>query len=553
MKIPLLTQAVEIGLQLAEDNSRDNSVLHVTDLSVTLPNEGCPRQLWLKLKGADKKQLSAGMMLMFWHGKRIHVDLVDLLRAGLPAEWEIVGVEVPMEFDEIHGTADVVLKNTLTHEIIVADFKTMRGRGFYFLNDEPKPAHKLQVQGYIYGLYQTQQFMPDGGLVLYVDREGQNSFQQFPVARDDNAVKEAIIEAKLIRDMPKAPDILNPVAKQTKATKTKGIPITVAMPWMCDYCLSPETRVLTGDLVWRELRYIRKGDTLIGFDKNPLTAIGEKWRRWRPTIVDSISRVVRPCYRIHLKNGDTFMASSEHKWLVNYSPNKAGGGHVWVETQKLYSDLYGGRPNARIPKLLKVMDMWEPSMLREAGYLAAAFDGEGTFRLYRGEGRSHTCDISFAQKDNPMAQCVREALDVFEFSWGEDERQIDDVRRIRIRGLLSDRLRFLGQIRPARFLDKLDLTLLGKMTVREKVDIVKMEYIGTQEVVAMATSTGTFVANGYASHNCDYCDISCTGALPYSFRNMGVVGHLDSGEFKPTQELTKAITDAIIDQTVIPF
>ena len=235
MKVPPLTQAVEIGLQLAEDNSRDNSVLHVTDLAVTI-GEGCPRQLWLKLKGADKKQLSAGMLLMFWHGKRIHVDLVDLLRAGLPAEWEIVGVEVPMEFDEIHGTADVVLKNTLTHEPIVADFKTMRGRGFYFLKDEPKPAHKLQVQAYGYGLDVTRQYDTDGGWVLYVDREGQNAMQQFPVARDDNAVNEAIVAAKLIRDMPKAPDILNPVVKQGKPTKTKGIPITVAMPWMCDYC-----------------------------------------------------------------------------------------------------------------------------------------------------------------------------------------------------------------------------------------------------------------------------------------------------------------------------
>ena len=235
MRIPPLTQAVEIGLQLAEDNSRDNSVLHVTDLAVTI-GEGCPRQLWLKLKGADKKQLSAGMLLMFWHGKRIHVDLIDLLRKGLPAEWEIIGVEVPMEFDEIHGTADVVIENVSTHEIAVVDFKTMRGRGFYFLNDEAKPAHKLQVQSYCYGLGKLGLYNPDGGMVLYVDREGQNAMQQFSVERDDNAVNEAIVAAKLIRDMPKAPDILNPVVKQGKPTKTKGIPITVVMPWMCDYC-----------------------------------------------------------------------------------------------------------------------------------------------------------------------------------------------------------------------------------------------------------------------------------------------------------------------------
>ena len=235
VKLPDLSTALEKGLQLAEDNSRDNSVLHVTDLAVTI-GEGCPRQLWLKLKGADKRQTSAGILLMYWHGKRIHVDLVDLLRAGLTAEWEVIGVEVPMEFDDVHGTADMVLSNTLRHEIIVADFKTMRGRGFYFLNDEAKPAHKLQVQTYCYGLDRTRPYDVDGGLVFYVDREGQNAFQQFPVERDDNVVNEAIIAAKIIRDSAQAPDILDPIVREGKATKTKGTPITIKMPWMCDYC-----------------------------------------------------------------------------------------------------------------------------------------------------------------------------------------------------------------------------------------------------------------------------------------------------------------------------
>jgi hypothetical protein len=235
MRIPLLTQAVEMGLQLAEDNSRDNSVLHVTDLAVTI-GEGCPRQLWLKLKGADKRKLSAGMMLMYRNGKRIHEDLVCLLQNGLPSEWEIIGVEVPMEFDEIHGTADILLKNTLTHEIIVADFKTIRGKGFYFLKNGAKPANRLQVQTYCYGLDVSRQYDADAGLVLYVDREGQNAFQQFLVERDDNAVKDAIVEVKLIRDASKAPDILPPIATEGRATLTKGVPVYVSMPWMCSYC-----------------------------------------------------------------------------------------------------------------------------------------------------------------------------------------------------------------------------------------------------------------------------------------------------------------------------
>ena len=105
MRFPNLPQALEMGLIVAEDNSRDNSVLHVTDLSVTMEGEGCPRQLWLKLRGADKRKLTAGQMLMFWHGHRIHEDLTALLERGLPGEWEITGYEVPLDLLGIVGTA----------------------------------------------------------------------------------------------------------------------------------------------------------------------------------------------------------------------------------------------------------------------------------------------------------------------------------------------------------------------------------------------------------------------------------------------------------------
>lgn len=236
MKAPILTQALEVGLTVAEDTTRNNEVLHVTDLAVTI-GEGCPRQLWLRLRGADKKSLTAGQMLMFWHGKRIHEDLTELLKAGLPREWEIIGVEVPMEFDGITGTADALIINRDTGEKLVIDYKTIRGRGFYFLpEDIAKPAHELQVQSYIYGLDKSTGFSADGGLVLYVDREGQNSFQQRYVPRNDEVVKEAITEAWLIRDAKEPPPILEPIVFEGKPTKTKGVPVTIKQPWMCDYC-----------------------------------------------------------------------------------------------------------------------------------------------------------------------------------------------------------------------------------------------------------------------------------------------------------------------------
>jgi CRISPR/Cas system-associated exonuclease Cas4 (RecB family) len=237
IKLPDLPTALETGLR-SEEDLRDNSILHVSDLSATIPGEGCPRQLWLSIRGAEKRELSPGQMLMFWHGKRIHEDLIPLLTAGLvDTEWEIYRVEQPLRYKDIVGTTDVILRNKKDGTFIIGDFKSMRGRGFQYLDpDNAKPAHVLQVQTYMYLSEVSAVCEPVMGLVFYVDREGQNAFQQRVIVRDDAAVRGAIAEAKDIIAMSEAPPILTAKIKTGKDTKTKGTPVNVSMPWNCDYC-----------------------------------------------------------------------------------------------------------------------------------------------------------------------------------------------------------------------------------------------------------------------------------------------------------------------------
>ena len=234
MRVPMLTQALEIGLQLNE-GVRDNSVLHVTDLSHTIPGEGCPRQLWLKFKGADKRGLTAGEMLMFRNSHRIHEDLTYLLKAGLPREWEIIAVELPMEFCGVVGTCDAVMHNIDTRNIIVVDYKTSRGKNFGFIKaqNKPKAAHTLQVQTYGYGLDVSGQCDAEGALVFYVDREGQNASLQFPVTRNDSAVPEAITLAEEIIAGGEPP-ILDAVLVTT--TNKGPDSVRINLQWPCNYC-----------------------------------------------------------------------------------------------------------------------------------------------------------------------------------------------------------------------------------------------------------------------------------------------------------------------------
>ncbi len=268
--LPDLGKAVERGLKW-QDKDRDNSVLHVTDLATVLPGEGCPRQLWLRLHGRKERELTPGQRLMFWHGNRIHEDLAELLHTGLPSEWEITAIEKDVEADGVIGRLDCLLYNPASGSYIVVDFKTSRGRAFGYL-DDVKPAHKLQVQAYMYALSLTG-IEPEAGIVFYVDREGQNAMKQFTVQRNDGGVKDAIAETKDIAEGPE-PDILEP---KLDIRENKGPDsVKLKQPWQCDYCNFLDVSC-KGALPyeWRDLGIVAKIDNgqIWPVDKVPEGAI----------------------------------------------------------------------------------------------------------------------------------------------------------------------------------------------------------------------------------------------------------------------------------------
>ena len=79
-----------------------------------------------------------------------------------------------------------------------------------------------------------------------------------------------------------------------------------------------------------------------------------------------------------------------------------------------------------------------------------------------------------------------------------------DVREVRITGK-AEVVRTLGTYRPARLLAKFSFEDLGEMRAIERPDVLSVTPIGVREVVAIETSTGTLVAEGYATHNCHSC------------------------------------------------
>ena len=231
------------------------------------------------------------------------------------------------------------------------------------------------------------------------------------------------------------------------------------------------------------------GDVLVGFDEDASTKGAH--RKIRETTVTKAERILRPTYEIALSDGTVVKSSDGHLWLVS----TAGRRTVWKRTDELTST----------DRIFKIFDTWENVEDYRTGYLAAAFDGEGHF--------SRQTTLGFSQRENVMLNKVKKYLDELEFKYWErhDTGTNNDVTVLHIAGGRAGMSHFLGQIRPERLLQKVDLNSFGSIGRHDFVGqdfehplVLSVTSVGEQEVVALETTTKTFIAEGLASHNCKW-------------------------------------------------
>jgi hypothetical protein len=256
-------------------------------------------------------------------------------------------------------------------------------------------------------------------------------------------------------------------------------------------CVEPKTLLLTTSLEWIRADHVVRGQGLMGFDESTEHMRGGH-RRWRSTTAEYVKVIERPCVRLYLEDSKNIVCSKDHLWLTHN-----GTWPSWTRADRLMT---GAGASSH---LMKVIDVWDYDPDWTTGYLAAAFEGEGCLHQRRRSLGGKFCglNLQFTQKENCMLKRVSGLLlDIgFEHTiYGNYDSRSTANLRISNK---SEVLRFLGQVRPQRLMDKLDLTGLGKMSLKKRVRVIKREFIGVQKVISIKTGTSTFIAEGYASHN----------------------------------------------------
>lgn len=251
---------------------------------------------------------------------------------------------------------------------------------------------------------------------------------------------------------------------------------------LCE-CVSPETRILTRDLLWIPAGDLKKGDAIMGFSE---TTSRQVPRRWEDAIVEATGIKIRPRMEIMLRSGKTLIATPSHKWVSKWGQARDD---KWVRTDQL-------RPGHH---LNLYVDPWEQINTRDVGWLEGFCDGEGCLVLRQGDRNPTVTGIMISQNPGPVMDKAEVIAASMGFSTKRFIHPSKECQQLKIQGGFAEHLRFLGQVRPIRLLNKFQVR--SRFQSEHYDEVIKVRDIGEGPIVTLQSSSGTYVAEGYGAHN----------------------------------------------------
>lgn len=290
----------------------------------------------------------------------------------------------------------------------------------------------------------------------------------------------------------------------------------------CRHCLTPDSLILMKDLSWKELGDIKVGEEVFAFDEE---IIYKTSRRYRVGKVTYIERDIQDVYEVELENGDKIKTTANHQWLTR---DKISSAYKWCETQNMWINgvnLHGkhksgphtGHITTTVCKPFQVVFQ---EMSYESGWIAGMLDADGHVcqqKIKNPDGSlRHGFRVGIAQCEKYMDICdkIKILLEKFTGNKKTCRQTMDSCDRrgifkkqhqtwqFLITGTNVEKLQFLMRTRPNK-ITKVDIAKLGKLKSQYDTKVKNITYLGKHEIVVMETDTHTFIANGYAMHNCN--------------------------------------------------
>lgn len=241
------------------------------------------------------------------------------------------------------------------------------------------------------------------------------------------------------------------------------------------YCNTPEAPIWMGDFSFKDLGDVRVGDEVIGWEWTPETNERKrKTRRLTRATVTEVFRRESPIVKVTLASGAVIRCTPDHWWLSGASLN--GDHFINPEVGK------------KLVRIIEPTPPLDPALERDASWLGGVWDGEGTsFRI-----------AQHRSKNPEVWERIKSVLSSLGIPFTAEES------RFYMQGGRQTLVNFLNWTAPAkRRTETTSRDIIGRTKcVLGTDEIVAVEHDGYGEVISMTTTTGNYVAWGFASKNC---------------------------------------------------
>lgn len=287
------------------------------------------------------------------------------------------------------------------------------------------------------------------------------------------------------------------------------------------FCLDPQTRVLTADLCWVPIGNLMPGQQIIAVDEYPLGGKGQA-RKMRTATVHAAVEVYRKAYRITFDDGRSVVCTGQHPWLSK----KANSQSDW---RKIESE---NKKKLTVGTWVRWMTKPWDAPTAEDGWFGGMLDGEGTMA----NGNS-SMGLSVSQRNGPVFNRLIDYCQSRGYAWRIESDKAErkskygkaPVPRICL-GRMDELFRVIGQCRPTRFLGKHwweGRELPGKRNSGIGwARITSIEPLDERTMIDLQTSTGTYIAEGFVSHNTTIIDLLMLDQCVFNSNiSAGIIAH----------------------------
>lgn len=277
-------------------------------------------------------------------------------------------------------------------------------------------------------------------------------------------------------------------------------------------CVEKDTPILMKDFTWRKAGELKEGDEIIAFEEGlspnmPLRDSNGKWnnplgrpRKLKLAKVTYNNISIEECVKVKFTNGYELITTYNHPWLMKTASDNF---LKWRDSIDL-------KPGDRVIRICKP---WEINNSYEGAWMSGFIEGEGSLI----KDNNHPSAIQWCQRPTMVkerADKYADILDIKRFDYvphANCEIGRGDCVYTNTMGGKWQVFKWLGSLRLERLSSHVDYENLGFLygqnsdtNDQETLYVESVEPCGEHEIAQLSTTTGTYIADGFAMHNCAF-------------------------------------------------